>query len=398
MVLMRILGIETSCDETGISILEFKRNQCKILANLVYSQIKVHQPYGGVVPNLAKREHQKNLIPMLQLALQEAQLKKNKRKNKKNKLPASKIQVLENLLAKDEILKQGLFSFFQMIDKPKIDLIAVTKGPGLAPALWPGVNCARALSYFWHIPLLGISHLEAHILSNWLPKEKNQWTTLQIPQNLFPAAGLIISGGHTQLILIKKIGCYCLIGETRDDAAGECFDKTARLLGLSYPGGPAIAAEAKKTKNLPPPSFPISLPRPMINQKNYDFSFAGLKTAVLYLIENLKKQKVSLNLIRPFLAAEIQNSINEVLVTKTIRLAKNFHTKSIIAAGGVAANEALCELLQQEAAKKLPGIKVIIPAKQYTGDNAAMIALTAYFHQKQPIHWEKLKADPNLKL
>jgi len=136
----------------------------------------------------------------------------------------------------------------------------------------------------------------------------------------------------------------------------------------------------------------------MINQKNYDFSFAGLKTAVLYLVEDLKKQKVSLNLIRPFLAAEIQNSINEVLVTKTIRLAKNFHTKTIIAAGGVAANEALCELLQQEAAKKLPDIKVIIPAKQYTGDNAAMIALTAYFYQKQSIPWEKLKADPNLKL
>ncbi len=398
MVLMRILGIETSCDETGISILEFKRSQCKILANLVYSQIKVHQPYGGVVPNLAKREHQKNLIPMLQLALKEARLEKNKRKNQKIKLPASKIQVLENLLLKDEILKQNLLSFFQTIDKPKIDLIAVTKGPGLAPALWPGVNCARALSYYWHIPLVGINHLEAHILSNWLPKEKNQWTALKIPQNLFPAAGLIISGGHTQLILIKKIGQYRLIGETRDDAAGECFDKTARLLGLSYPGGPAIAAEAKRTKNLPPPSFPISLPRPMINQNNYDFSFAGLKTAVLYLVEDLKKRGISLNLIRPFLAAEIQNSINEVLVTKTIRLAKNFRTKSVIAAGGVAANEALCELLQQEAAKKLPDIKIIIPAKQYTGDNAAMIALAAYFHRQRPTSWEKLEADPNLKL
>jgi len=391
---MRILGIETSCDETGISILEFKNNQCKILANLVYSQIKVHRPYGGVVPNLAKREHQKNLIPILQLALKESQLAKNK----KSKIPDSKFQILENILSKDEILKQNLLPFLQTAAKPKIDFIAVTKGPGLAPALWPGVNFARALSYYWQIPVSGVNHLEGHILSNWLPKENNQWASIRMPQNLFPAAGLIISGGHTQLILIKKIGQYRLIGETRDDAAGECFDKTARLLGLSYPGGPAIAAEAKKIKSLPKPPIEIHLPRPMINQKNYDFSFAGLKTAVLYLVEDLKKRDISFNLIRPFLAAEIQNSINEVLVTKTIRLAKNFHTKSIIAAGGVAANEALCELLQQEAAKKLPGIKVIIPAKQYTGDNAAMIALTAYFHQKQPIHWEKLKADPNLKL
>ncbi len=391
---MRILGIETSCDETGISILEFKNNQCKILANLVYSQIKVHRPYGGVVPNLAKREHQKNLIPILQLALKESQLAKNK----KSKIPDSKFQILENILSKDEILKQNLLPFLQTAAKPKIDFIAVTKGPGLAPALWPGVNFARALSYYWQIPVSGVNHLEGHILSNWLPKENNQWASIRMPQNLFPAAGLIISGGHTQLILIKKIGQYRLIGETRDDAAGECFDKTARLLGLSYPGGPAIAAEAKKIKSLPKPPIEIHLPRPMINQKNYDFSFAGLKTAVLYLVEDLKKRDISFNLIRPFLAAEIQDSINEVLVTKTIRFAKNFHTKSIIAAGGVAANEALSKLLQQEAIKKLPGIKVLIPEKQYTGDNAAMIALAAYFHRQRPTSWQQLEANPNLRL
>jgi len=393
-MVMRILGIETSCDETGISILDFKNNQCKILANLVYSQIKVHQPYGGVVPNLAKREHQKNLIPMLRLALQEARCTKKK----KNQFSDSQTKILEKILLKDEVLKQNLLPFLQTTTKPKIDFIAVTKGPGLAPALWPGVNLARALSFYWRIPLLGINHLEGHILSNWLPKEENQWASLKIPQSLFPAAGLIISGGHTQLILIKKIGQYRLVGETRDDAAGECFDKTARLLGLSYPGGPAIAAEAKKIKNLPPPPLPIHLPRPMIDQKNYDFSFAGLKTAVLYLVEDLKKQGISLNLVRPFLAAEIQNSINEVLVSKTIRLAKNFRTQSIIAAGGVAANEALTQLLQQEATKKLHDIQVLIPEKQYTGDNAAMIALAAYFHRQRPTSWQQLEANPNLRL
>ncbi|GAI39325.1 unnamed protein product, partial [marine sediment metagenome] len=203
---MNILAIDTSCDDTCISILKVKNQKSKtiefnILSNIVSSQIKVHQKYGGVYPFLAKREHQKNLMPVLKQALKKAKL-----------LKLSKSQ------------------------KPDIDIIAVTIGPGLDPCLWMGVNFAKALSYFWQVPIIPVNHIEGHLLANLLP------------QIVFPAVCLVVSGGHTQLILMRKIGDYKIIGETRDDAAGECFDKTARILGLGYPGGPAIAALAESFK------------------------------------------------------------------------------------------------------------------------------------------------------
>jgi len=246
---MKILGIETSCDETAISILEYdaKKRRSRLLANFVYSQIAVHQPFGGVVPNLAKREHQKNLVPILEMALKKSGLLKKQTKIIKSEAQLEKIK---DILIKEADLAQNLINFLKKYQKPKIDLIAVTKGPGLAPALWPGVNLARALSYFWNIPLIGINHLEGHILANWLPQKEEEWTKIRILNNIFPAVALVISGGHTQLVLMKKLGQYRVIGETRDDAAGECFDKTARLLELGYPGGPAIAAEAARFKIL----------------------------------------------------------------------------------------------------------------------------------------------------
>jgi len=392
---MKILGIETSCDETAISILEYdaKKRRSRLLANFVYSQIAVHQPFGGVVPNLAKREHQKKLVPILEMTLKKAGLLKKQVKNTRSEAQLEKIK---DILIKEADLAQNLINFLKKYQKPKIDLIAVTKGPGLAPALWPGVNLARALSYFWNIPLIGINHLEGHILANWLPQKEKEWTKIRILNNIFPAVALVISGGHTQLVLMKKLGQYRVIGETRDDAAGECFDKTARLLELGYPGGPAIAAEAARFKILNLKSQ-ISLPRPMLHSNDYDFSFAGLKTAVLYLIEKLKKEKINWKNLRPAIAFEIQNSINEVLVFKTLKAAKNFRAKSIILGGGVSANQALKDLLTSEVQTKLPNIKLIIPKPEYTGDNAAMIAFTALF-KKERDNWQALEADPNLRL
>jgi len=393
---MRILGIETSCDETSISILEFKaKNQCRILANFVFSQIAVHQPFGGVVPTLAKREHQKNLVPILKLSLKKAGLLKKK----KSVINAQKLAVLEAILGREDLLKRQFLLFLKNYQKPAIHLIAVTAGPGLAPALWPGVNFARALSFDWNIPLVGINHLEGHILSNWLPQTENQWTKINLTKKIFPALSLIVSGGHTQLVLIKKIGEYKIIGETRDDAAGECFDKTARLLNLGYPGGPAIAKEAEKVKKMQLKTK-IILPRPMINSQDFDFSFAGLKTAVLYLIEDLKKQKINFKDLTPFIAKEIQNSINEVLVIKTIKAAQKLGVKSVILGGGVSANEDLKNLLKREVSEKLSNVALFIPEPRYTGDNAAMIALTAWFKQKTALKntWQKLEADANLRL
>jgi N6-L-threonylcarbamoyladenine synthase len=392
---MKVLAIETSCDETSISILEFDaKKRCRILANFVYSQIAVHQPFGGVVPTLAKREHQKNLVPILKLALKKADLLKKKR----SAISPQKLSILKEILVRDEILQQQALDFFTQYQKPSIQLIAVTIGPGLAPALWPGVNFARALSFYWQIPIVGVNHLEGHILANWLPKEEKVWQKINISSKIFPALSLIVSGGHTQLVLIKKLGHYKVVGETRDDAAGECFDKTARLLNLGYPGGPAIAKEATKfqNKNL----LPIQLPRPMINSKDYDFSFAGLKTAVLYLIEDLKKRGVNFKNLKPFIAKEIQDSINEVLVKKTIQAAKNFKTHSIILGGGVAANENLKVLLANEVKKQLPNIQLFIPETKYTGDNAAMIALVGGLRKKSANlrNWKNLEANANLRL
>ena len=400
-----ILGIETSCDETAISILEFKRGRFRILSNLVSSQVKIHAPFGGIVPSLAKREHQKNLIPMLKMALKEAKLLK---------IPtcrqAGEIRTIKKILEREDILLKKALNFFKKYNlpagRPKIGLIAATFGPGLAPALWPGVNLARALSYYWRIPLLAINHLEGHIFANWLkPPEDGaksrsaSWRTI-FKRDIFPAIALIISGGHTQLILMKNLGNYQLIGETRDDAVGECFDKTARLLGLGYPGGPAIAAEAEKFSifNF---QFPkIKLPRPMIGSDDFDFSFSGLKTAVLYLIKDLKKKKIHLKPLIPAISYEFQETINDVLVKKTIKAAKKFQAKSIILGGGVAANQSLVNRFFQTIKKELPKTQFIFPERKFSTDNAAMIALAGHFNRKKAkkFNWQNLKADANLRL
>jgi len=397
---MIILGIDTSCDDTCLSIIKVKSQKSKvknfkILSNVVSSQVKIHRKYGGVYPALAKREHQRNLVPVLKEALLKAKLLKSKTKNQKLKIHQTKVQKLREILKREKVLYQRLKDFFERWQKPKIDLIAVTIGPGLEPCLWEGVNFAKGLGFWWNLPIVKVNHIEAHILSNWF----NNSQILNFTSQIFPAIALIVSGGHTQLILMKKIGDYKLIGETRDDAAGECFDKTARILGLPYPGGPAIAQLAEQQKSqIPNPKFQIKLPRPMINSKDYDFSFSGLKTAVLYyhikLPEKIKTSKIYISKM----AKEIQQAIIDVLVKKTIEAAKDYKAKTILLGGGVAANNQLRKQFLLKTQSLKPKVNLFVPKKNLCTDNGAMVGLAGYFHRKEKRGWKYLKALANLRL
>jgi len=339
---MRILALETSCDDTSVALIEAGNFGFKIISNIVSSQINIHQAWGGVVPNLAKREHQKNLPP-----------------------------IIERVLAEN---------------KEKIDYLAVTLGPGLEPCLWVGVNFARDLAKNLNLSIIPVNHVEAHILANFINKEPKA--------DFFPALGLIVSGGHTELVLIKKIGNYELIGETRDDAAGECFDKIAKILGLGYPGGPIIAKLAEQFSGA---KFKIVLPRPMIHQKNYDFSFSGLKTAVLYDYKSRSSKEQKSEAYIQEIAFEAQKAIIDVLIKKTFKAAAAFRAKSIILGGGVAANEELRKQFSLKA--KEAGYLFSVPEKEFCTDNAVMVGAAGFFNQKKKTKdWDKLEAKANLKI
>lgn len=287
------------------------------------------------------------------------------------------------MLAKREHIKNLPLVYKKAIEgisASKINAIAVTVGPGLEPCLWQGINFAKELSKKWKKPLIPVNHIEAHILANLI---NGSSTPIK-----FPAVCLVVSGGHTQLILMNGIGKYKLLGETRDDAAGECFDKTARILGLGYPGGPVIARYATqwKPENQKTSKPETRLPRPMIYTKDYDLSFSGLKTAVLYKAQGKKHTKDFISAM----CAEIQQSIIDVLIRKTLKVAKDFGAKTIILGGGVAANDELRRQLKLKT-------DFFVPPKNLCTDNGAMVALTAFFHRsdKKKI---PLVADSNLRL
>lgn len=354
---MKILGIETSCDDTAAAIIEakggFNNPSFSVLSNVSYSQIAIHKKFGGIVPSLASRAHLQKISPTVKASLSRFNL-----------------------------------------DSGYIDLIAVTRGPGLLPSLLVGVNFARALAYKWQKPLIGVNHIEGHIYSNWLFAQNSSRNFVRRKKKIeFPALILIVSGGHTELVLMRDYGRYKIIGETLDDAAGEAFDKTARILGLGFPGGPAIAAEAEKLSSFAKAlrDKKIKLPRPMINSKDYNFSFSGLKTAVLYSYKGKNKSAM---------AFETQQAITDVLIAKTLKAARNFNPKSIMIAGGVSANKKL----REDMTLKLKSYKIpfFVPALPYTTDNAAMIAASGYFNylKKKPRldSWKKIVADANLRL
>jgi len=333
---MKILAIETSCDDTGIAILEAsKKGDFSVLSNMVASQIELGKKYGGVYPMMAKRAHEKNLLPTLKTAL--------------NKAKTS----LEN-----------------------INLIAVTNGPGLEPCLWTGINFAKDLSKKYNIPIVPVNHIEGHILVNFLDKKDIK----------FPVIALVVSGGHTQIILVKKIGKYEILGETRDDAAGECFDKCAKILGLGYPGGPIVAELAKKSK-----PGKITLPRPMMHTKDYDFSFSGLKTAVLYKDRDTKTKNKN---YKQDMAAEIQQAIIDVLLKKTIKAVKDYKAKTLILGGGVSANAELRGQFTEAS-----NIPVIFPDANLSTDNGLMIAIAGFYNKKGAMSdIAQLRAGGNLRI
>ncbi|MDP3963402.1 MAG: tRNA (adenosine(37)-N6)-threonylcarbamoyltransferase complex transferase subunit TsaD [bacterium] len=416
-----LLAIETSCDETSAAVLAFRKptndqrpttNDRALLSHVVSSQIKLHAKYGGVVPMLAAREQLKNIEPVLRETLRTANL-----------------------------------------DLADMDYFAVTRGPGLVPSLHVGVNYARALAFAHQKPLIGINHLEGHIYSNWLEPiaeisnsqfpptlhdlnlEKSGSATVvgtiskqtSSEHNLkkistpitpslrhsvtFPVLNLIVSGGHTELVLMRGHGRYRIIGETQDDAAGEAFDKIARLFGLSYPGGPALAKLAEKGS-----TSAFAFPRPMIRSRDFNFSFSGLKTAVLYKLQELgisdaADQRKPLKAINPKLKADLsassEQAIVDVLVEKTLRAAKDFNVGGVFISGGVSANKKLRKTFAERIAAEFPGIEYRHPDLAYTGDNAAMIAMAAYWriqnHKSQITNhkqgeWPEVIANANLRI
>lgn len=384
---MKILAIETSCDDTGIAITEVKSSKFNVPSNVVSSQT-IHQNYGGVFPMMAKREHQKNLVPVLTQALREAKLLKLALPSLRGRGRGNPEEI-KKILEKENTLFESLKTFLETHEKPKVDFIAVTYGPGLEPCLYVGVNFAKALSLIWGIPVIPVNHIEAHILVNFLEN----------PIIEFPAISLVVSGGHTQLILVKKIGKYEIIGETRDDAAGECFDKCAKILGLGYPGGPEIARRAGQFQ----PSTThgalasqIILPRPMINSKDYDFSFSGLKTAVLYKIRDTKPEIAKSQQFVQEMCVEIQQAIIDVLLKKTLQAVKDYKAKTIILGGGVSANSELRSQFKVESSKlKVP---VMFPDAKLSTDNGLMIAVAGYFNRKKKTSWKNLEVNANLRV
>jgi len=320
---MRILGIETSCDETGVAIYDEEKG---LIANQLHTQIALHADYGGVVPELASRDHIRKLAPLLQAALQEA-----------------------NLTAKD------------------IDGVAYTSGPGLVGALLVGSTVARSLAYAWNIPAIGVHHMEGHLLAPML--EEN-------PPH-FPFVALLVSGGHTQLVRVDGVGRYELLGESIDDAAGEAFDKTAKLLGLDYPGGAALARLALKgTPNR------FAFPRPMTDRPGLDFSFSGLKTFAANTLHHVMQEEGELTeQSKADIAYAFQEAVVDTLAIKCKRALKQTGLKRLVIAGGVSANkqlrQTLAELMQQL------GGEVFYPQPQFCTDNGAMIAYAGFLRLKQ---------------
>ncbi len=389
---MKILGIESSCDDTSVSLIEASETGFVVLAEKTASQIDIHKKYGGVIPEVAARAHAEFILPLI------------------------------------EEVMQG---------QEKPDVIAVTAGPGLMTALLVGVEAARTLSYLWDVPLVRVNHIEGHMLSvliQSLPLQggaggglsTHKTDNLKVetvrgphltspyrggnPTIQFPALALVVSGGHTELMLIKSFGEYEKIGKTMDDASGECFDKVAKLLGLEYPGGPKISKLALEGN-----ARAIQFPRPMIHENTFNFSFAGLKTAALYWLRDNQLSAVRINSINlpagifgvtpepPTLSdfcASFEQAITDVLVTKTMKAAKQYNPKTILLGGGVSANKKLRETLEKEIKLQSPETQFLVPEFKYAMDNATMIAVAGYFKAKENdfTSWKDLKADPQWEL
>ena len=343
---MRILGIETSCDETAAAIIEGKSasKKVRLLSNVISSSLSLHAATGGIIPEIAAREQVKLIIPVIEKALK-----------------GTEIEI--------------------------IDVIAVTIGPGLIGSLLVGVETAKTLSYVYKKPLIPVNHLYGHIYANWIENENVNSNDID-----FPNISLIVSGGHTDLVLIKNHGEIKWLGGTRDDAAGEAFDKIGRLLELPYPGGPAI----EKIASLGNISR-FNFPKPLIDSNDFDFSFSGLKTAALREILKLKENNNDklTEADTQDVCACLQKTIIDILISKTLKAAERYKAKSILLGGGVAANQKLRDELKSSIANSQSSIKLFAPTKILCTDNGAMIATAAFFNHNES-KWQKLTATPEL--
>ena len=346
---MHILALETSCDDTAAAVVEQTPEGVFVRSSVVSSQIALHATYGGVVPNLAAREHARNIVPVVEAALRSAKL------------------------------------------TPRdIDLIAVTQGPGLIPALLVGTTAAKTLSFLWHKPLLGIHHIEGHIYANFIRQTPR--SNIENQTSAFPLLALVVSGGHTQLMLMRDHFQYEILGETQDDAVGECFDKVARLLGLPYPGGPLVAKRADDWRNPPFRSqnntseapkienrkSKIYFPRPMLRSDDLHFSFSGLKTSVLYFLKKHETDMQNEDFVSE-VCHEFQEAAVDVLVGKTEQALQEHTPRTFVIAGGVSANVRLRNQLRNLLDERFPDTEFLTPEFRYSLDNAAMIGAAAAF-------------------
>ena len=399
---MRILAIETSCDETGVAVLEssgsFPELSFITLGNALYSQVKVHAQYGGVFPNIAKREHARTLVPLTRIALGEASIKKEVRQDISESAEAS----LRHILAREGGLADELVAFLKETGRPALDAIAVTQGPGLEPTLWVGITFAEALAEAWGLPLLPANHMEGHLLSS-LVRPKNYSHILEnvrivgeMKEVTLPVLALLVSGGHTELILMRDWLSYEYLGSTLDDAVGEAFDKVARIVGLPYPGGPEISKLAERAREKNSTSSFI-FPRPMINTKNLDFSFSGLKTAVLYAVQ---AKEFLTETDKEGVALEFENAVADTLVAKTKKAIGETGAKTFVLGGGVAANTHIRRELKKMVETDFPDVDIRFPDPKNTGDNAVMIAIAALCHaEKEGVHsYRHIAAEGNLSL
>ncbi len=371
---MILLSIETSCDETAVCIIKRSRGKhvrFEVLSHKILSQVDLHAKYGGVFPMLAKREHAKALTQLIAESLQEADLLVER--THVYHIPSTSRKKLENILDREKDMLTAMKVLFEGIQKPAIDAIAVTQGPGLEPALWIGITSALALSTVWDIPLYPINHMEGHVIAGILSKED---TTYSIPDISFPACALLISGGHTEIVRISKLRSYKVIGKTKDDAVGEAFDKAARMLDLPYPGGPQISrlAELARKEGIVPDED-LRLPRPMLHSGDLHFSCSGLKTAVLTRVH---KRKPLTDETKKMLSLEFENSITDVLVAKVKQAMYETRAKTLIVGGGVSANIHIRSALKELATTE--GFTIFLPDKDLSTDNGLMIASTGLLH------------------